>query len=43
MEKRGAIYIMETLFLNIIEMILGEIRADIEEKKPKETIEGIYI
>ena len=34
---------METIFLNIIEMILGEIRADIENKKPKENIEGIWI
>ena len=34
---------MEIFFLNIIEMILGEIRADIKNKKPKETIEGIYI
>ena len=34
---------MEMIFLNIIEMILGEIRADIENKKPKESIEGIYI
>ena len=34
---------MENLFLNIIEMILGEIRAEIENKKPKENIEGIYI
>ncbi len=34
---------MEIFFLNIIEMILGEIRADIEEKKPKENIEGVWI
>ena len=34
---------METIFLNIIEMILGEIRADIENKKPKENIEEIWI
>jgi len=34
---------MEMIFLNIIELILGQIRADIENKKPKESIEGIYI
>lgn len=34
---------METIFLDIIEMILGEIRADIEKKKPKESIEGVWI
>ena len=39
----GSLYNMENLFLNIIEMILGEIRAEIENKKPKENIEGIYI
>ena len=34
---------MEMIFLDIIELILGQIRADIENKKPKESIEGIYI
>lgn len=34
---------MEMLFLNIMELILGNIRADIENKKPKENIEGVWI